>query len=347
VLAAASVLDVAADVDVRRWLGSFDPDDTASITSGTNAAGLAATGGGASDVHGFATTGVPSESHVACQLVASKFGWYLQIFLGTVCFISLIGKRFTDRVRRPWKVWFFDTAKQGFGATTVHFLNILLSMALGRWLDVDADPCNWYFINLTLDSTVGVLVCFILLRTMQCIYRSKCVNRPELAMSGEYGDPPSCRMFCRQLLDWQLLVILEKSLMALVVVKATTQMTALSGFLLGWLDDYPRVKLITVMVVTPLVMNVFALWMADNFLQADPAKAEEQLAMESLVEEDGITVMGKRGRGVASAADAESDRDENPEEVLSFQEWKRRSDARNKGAHGRIPMPKALSKGAG
>lgn len=292
------------------------------------------------------TTGEPSESHLACQLVASMFGWYLQICLGTVCFISLLGKRFTDRVRRPWKVWFFDTAKQGIGATTVHFLNILLSMALGRWLDTDADPCNWYWINLTLDSTVGVLVCYILLRTMQCIYRSKCVNRPELALCGEYGDPPSCRMFCRQLLDWQMLVILEKTLMAVVVVKATTQLTAFAGFLLGWLDNYPRAKLIVVMVATPLVMNMFALWMADNFLQADPAKLEEQLAMESLVE-DGITVMGKRGRGVASAAEVESGGDENPEEVLGFQERKRRSDARHKGAHARIPMPRALKKGAG
>ncbi|CAJ1410742.1 unnamed protein product [Effrenium voratum] len=140
-----------------------------------------------------------------CELLGQwgSFGWWLQVFLGAVCMASLIGKRFTDKVRRPWKVWFFDTAKQGTQALMNHIINIGLSMGFGEWLAVEADPCNWYWINMSLDCTLGVGLMFLLLRSLQCAYR-KCLARPELARCGHYGDPPDFKIFLRQLLDWQV-----------------------------------------------------------------------------------------------------------------------------------------------
>eukprot|EP00434_Breviolum_minutum_P008928 symbB.v1.2.007866.t1/scaffold448.1/size203282/18 len=68
-----------------------------------------------------------------CELLGKwgSFGWWLQVFLGAVCMASLIGKRFTDKVRRSWKVWFFDTAKQGTQALMNHIINIGLALASG------------------------------------------------------------------------------------------------------------------------------------------------------------------------------------------------------------------------
>jgi len=225
------------------------------------------------------TTAVPG-----CQLLSSKFGWMLQAVLAAVAFVSLVGKRFVDKRRRPWKVWFFDTSKQGFSAFLIHFVNIILAMVFDRWLHADADPCNWYWISLTLDDTLGVACQFILLRTLQHTYRLECVGRPELALSGEYGDPPSAKIFCRQLLDWQGLVIIQKILMAILVVNYTNKVAWVAEVSLGWLDAHPKRKLVVVMVFTPLVMNVFALWMADSFLQgrdAEDDEAEDRLVSSS------------------------------------------------------------------
>lgn len=140
-----------------------------------------------------------------CELLGRKgsFSWWLQVFLIGACMTSLVGKRFTDTVRRPWKVWFFDSSKQGVQAAMVHFINIGLSVAFGEFMGTDSDPCNWYWINLTLDCTFGVAIIFLLLRLLQWIYCLKCVGRPELARCGDYGDPPSCRLFLRQLFDYQ------------------------------------------------------------------------------------------------------------------------------------------------
>lgn len=250
-----------------------------------------------------------------CDLISTSFGWWLQAVLGAVCFISLVGKRFTDKVRRPWRVWFFDTSKQACAAGLMHFGNIFLAMAFGEFLDNSSDPCNWYWINLTLDDTLGVLVIFILLRLLQCTYRLRCVNRPHLALSGEYGDPPDLRIFVRQLLDFQGIVVVEKLLLVFLVVSFTDEVTSITNVLLGWLDSYPKIKLILVMVASPLVMNVFALWVADSFLQGgsrkpllpDPASCDGGMQPH---------VVGNNLEGFSA--------DESERRVFSFTEWKQK-----------------------
>lgn len=276
----------------------------------------------------------------ACQLLATSFGWWLQVFLGAACFVTLVGKRFTDRVRRPWKVWFFDTSKQGLSALVIHFVNILLSMAFGAWLDSNSDPCNWYWINLTLDDTLGIGILFILLRLLQRCYRLRCINRPDLALSGEYGDPPNLKVFIRQLLDWQALVVVEKCLLGYLVVSYTDHVAFIARALLGWLDPHPEAKLVVVMVVTPLTMNCFALWVADTFLQGRPKRPSQILAREldigaarilgcneeEWLQNDDPENMGAKANGHQS----DDDRAAKPpweEKVafIGFQEWKRQS----------------------
>lgn len=257
------------------------------------------------------TTAAPTP-YEACSLISTSFGWWLQVILGGLCFISLVGKRFTDRVRRPWKVWFFDTSKQACAAGIMHFGNIFLALAFGQFLDSSSDPCNWYWINLTLDDTLGVLVIYILLRLLQCTYRLRCVNRPHLALSGEYGDPPELHIFARQLLDFQGIVVLEKLLLASFVVNFTDQVESVANALLGWLDLYPRIKLVLVMVLSPLVMNVFALWVADSFLQGG-----------SRTSCDG----GMQPHVLGNNCEEGLSGDESERRIYSFDEWKNRHKA--------------------
>jgi hypothetical protein len=41
------------------------------------------------------------------------------------------------------------------------------------------------------------------------------------------------------------------------------------NFLLWWLDEYPKFKLIFVMVIAPVVLNTLMFWVTDSFLKSN------------------------------------------------------------------------------
>jgi hypothetical protein len=56
-------------------------------------------------------------------------------------------------------------------ALLAHFMNILLAKFLS--VGNKTDECVWYFINLLLDSLMGLLICFVLMLILDKIARCK------------------------------------------------------------------------------------------------------------------------------------------------------------------------------
>lgn len=71
-------------------------------------------------------------SAAECKLMQGLFADIVQLALGAVAVSTLVFKRFRERPRRPWRIWFMDVSKQGLGALFAHVLNLLLS-ALLSW----------------------------------------------------------------------------------------------------------------------------------------------------------------------------------------------------------------------
>eukprot|EP00392_Amoebophrya_sp_AT5.2_P011107 g11182.t1 len=253
-----------------------------------------------------------------------SFGWWLQAFLMLTCFVSLVYKRFTDPVRRSWHVWFLDTSKQGVAAFVVHAVNILLSKLFAFLTTApNSDACNFYWINLMLDCTLGVFVTFLSLKILCKVYTStRCALwcdtkwfRPEYADIGNYYVPNpnpnanvsvtttsklviSHKVWRRQLFDYQLIVIFSKFVVLLFVQVFYPVLLGVASVILGVFNPYPRAKLVFVMVVCPVVMSCIALWVTDNFLQSadrGAAGGASEDARDVVVEGHGSTVRG-RGR---------------------------------------------------
>ncbi|KAG5267778.1 hypothetical protein AALO_G00225630 [Alosa alosa] len=184
------------------------------------------------------------------------FGVLIQGLLAVVAFSTLMLKRFREPigVRRPWKIWFYDTSKQAIGALFIHFANIFLSTL------TKADACSLYLMNFILDATLGMLVIWMGVKVVSRIVEHK---QCTLLTFGEYGDPPRASAWWGQCAIYLLIMILEKGVVTLVLL--IPGWTNLQAVLLNYIPN-PQVELVLVMLIVPFIVNSLMFWVVDSLM---------------------------------------------------------------------------------
>ncbi|XP_057710743.1 transmembrane protein 110, like isoform X4 [Corythoichthys intestinalis] len=186
--------------------------------------------------------------------LTDRFGVLIQGLLAIVAFSTLMLKRFREPagIRRPWRIWFYDTSKQAIGALFIHFANVLLSTLTKE------DPCSLYLMNFLLDATVGMLVIWLAVKAT-----SKVVERKQwtLLTFGEYGDPPLAAAWLGQCGMYLLIMVLEKGAISLVLL--VPGWSKLQEVLLSYIAN-PQLELVLVMLIVPFIVNSIMFWVVDS-----------------------------------------------------------------------------------
>lgn len=217
------------------------------------------------------------DSDGKCELVGT-FSLITQALLGLLCLLSLLVKRFYEYpVRRTWPVWIFDVSKQVIGAFGVHVFNVLLSIIktlpedfVNTSKEEPGDPCDWYFLSIVFDCTIGVYVLYLVFRCFNWFCKTH-LGMSQIE-SGQYGsDPhnPSRRAYFKQLgIYFSALMVTKFILYGFVECFETQLLWITSKILLAWLDEYPNeFEIFVVMFVVPVFMNCLQLILIDNFIQ--------------------------------------------------------------------------------
>uniref|UniRef100_A0A1A7WVJ6 Transmembrane protein 110, like n=2 Tax=Iconisemion striatum TaxID=60296 RepID=A0A1A7WVJ6_9TELE len=186
--------------------------------------------------------------------LTDRFGVLIQAVLAVVAFSTLMLKRFREPVgiRRPWRIWFFDTSKQAIGALFIHFANVFLSTLTKE------DPCSLYLMNFLLDATLGMLVIWLAVKLV-----SKLVEYKQwgLLVFGEYGDPPQAAAWLGQCGVYLLIMVLEKGVISLVLL--IPGWSKLQEVLLSYIAN-PQLELALVMLIVPFIVNSIMFWVVDS-----------------------------------------------------------------------------------
>ncbi|KAJ2723873.1 hypothetical protein GGI07_002336 [Coemansia sp. Benny D115] len=203
---------------------------------------------------------------LSCRLVG-PFSIFVQVLVGTLGFSTLLIKRHFEKPRRPWLVWTFDVSKQVIGGTLMHMSNLLVSFLSGQSLENGSatNPCSWYVLNLTLDCTLGVLFVTGYLSLFSRLAKRFGVTGLD---SGHYGIPPSWRiwmkqatLFCTSMICMKLTVILLIALLPFLVALGDGILKPVQ------LLNSPRLEIIFVMALWPLVLNIFESWVLDHLIK--------------------------------------------------------------------------------
>uniref|UniRef100_A0A1A8DPP2 Transmembrane protein 110, like n=1 Tax=Nothobranchius kadleci TaxID=1051664 RepID=A0A1A8DPP2_NOTKA len=186
--------------------------------------------------------------------LTDRFGVLIQALLAVVAFSTLMLKRFREPVgiRRPWRIWFFDTSKQAIGALFIHFANVFLSTLTKE------DPCSLYLMNFLLDATLGMLAIWLAVKLVSRLVEYK---QWTLLVFGEYGDPPQAAAWLGQCGVYLLVMVLEKGVISLVLL--IPGWSKLQEVLLSYIAN-PQLELALVMLIVPFIVNSIMFWVVDS-----------------------------------------------------------------------------------
>ncbi|CDH54531.1 vacuolar membrane protein [Lichtheimia corymbifera JMRC:FSU:9682] len=220
------------------------------------------------------------DAEAGCKLM-DAFAIFIQLCLAAAAFSTLIIKRHREHPQRPVRIWGFDVSKQLFGGIVIHTLNVVASYISGDSLEgQQSNPCVWYFLNILVDTTLGVGILWAILKGFHHVL----IDRLQLHefQSGVYGDPP----FRKQVRRWskQLAVyITGLALMKLLVVLLFHLCPWLSDFgrwVLQWTMGNYKLQVVFVMLVFPLAMNIIQFWIVDTIVKHNTDKEAIRLSPE-------------------------------------------------------------------
>ncbi|ODV96515.1 hypothetical protein PACTADRAFT_49845 [Pachysolen tannophilus NRRL Y-2460] len=138
--------------------------------------------------------------------------------------------------------------------------------------DFMTDPCNYYFLNILFDTTIGVPILWLMLLM---IYSLASKANIQGISSGQYGVPPKISYYLKQLSLYFIGLIFMK-LIIYMILEAFPFLVKIADWILSWSDQYENLQLVFVLMIFPLVMNSLQYYLIDNIIQSPEYKHQHQ-----------------------------------------------------------------------
>lgn len=140
-------------------------------------------------------------------------------------------------------------SKQFVGAGTIHMMNIGVSYLAGRPTQgPQTNLCVWYFLNVAVDTTLGILILWSWLWALERTLRYCGFGRFQ---TGDYGPPPLICM-TKVWAQQTIVLVLAESLMKLciyIVFQHFPILFHIGTWLLAWTEDDYHYQVIFVILV--------------------------------------------------------------------------------------------------
>ena len=235
------------------------------------------------------------EENSKCEMFGG-FGVLIQAILGAAAFSILIVKRFVEKPRRPWKIWFYDVAKQIISSVVLHLFNLILSAILSSD-EKDADACVWYFVTVVLDCTLGAFLSYIFMWLTDGIANSSDwtflktgLYYEEYMVGNQKNYKLNWKKYLSQLGVWLTITLIVKIILIIMLKICKLFLVNLGTFFLSPFSN-AKVRLVMVMIIFPVILNALYFWVVDNILKLKESNKDEvQLNEEKKENNNNINV---------------------------------------------------------
>ena len=216
-------------------------------------------------------TNIDGEENSKCEMFGG-FGFLIQAILGAAAFSILIVKRYVEKPRRPWKIWFYDVAKQIISSLVLHLFNLIISAVLSSD-EKDADACVWYFVTVVLDCTLGAFLSYIFMWLIDGIANSSDWTFLKTGLYYEEyleGNKKNYRLIWKKYLSqlgvWLGITLIVKIILLIMLKICKLFLVNLGTFFLSPFSN-AKLRLVMVMIIFPVILNALYFWVVDNILK--------------------------------------------------------------------------------
>mmetsp|Transcript_22789 Transcript_22789/g.47262 ORF Transcript_22789/g.47262 Transcript_22789/m.47262 type:complete len:255 (-) Transcript_22789:57-821(-) len=226
---------------------------------------------------------IDTSAHESCQVLGDTFGFLVQGVLFMVVMCTLLLKWWMERPRRQFKIFVLDSSKQIVGAGAIHVMNMACAMMFSGLESATADECAWYWVNIMIDTTLGTLFCWVLLKMTEKIFGYDSGHYGKKAQTGiDWETSPDYTKWCSQIIVWCVIVSLMKLAVVIAMWCFSSFWEHLAILSTHWIRDR-QPRLIFVMIVTPTFMNTFQFLVTDSFLKYSKRSAKEDSSLSKEV----------------------------------------------------------------
>jgi len=196
-----------------------------------------------------------------CKVFSGIFSIIVQGLLFLVCSCSLLLKWRFERYRRTLKIFLLDTSKQIVGAGYLHMLNMVFASLQNH----GEDQCAQYWMNLMLDCTLGLVVVWITLRCSEflCDFSSGYYS---VADGIDWENNPNYTRWACQIVGYLCIITVKKTLIYILLWVSNPAALDMAIAATHWIRK-GNIRLLYVMIFSPLVMDTFSFWVQDWFLK--------------------------------------------------------------------------------
>jgi len=238
-----------------------------------------------------------------CALFPGFYGYAIQLVLFVISLGVLVFKKMREDSlgqARTWPTFLLDSSKQLTGAGYIHCLNLIFAMALGEMFE--GNGCHWYWANIMIDTTLGVLFLqmFLFLFTQLAMlvtgdnesFKTGSYRSEDSQAREQFGgiDSPSAQedrspsnnalvawleqdgeilwdRYFKQLFIWLCCCTCMKISMGIVMAFFHVEFLWAAAHVLKLFEWDAKLELFIVMIVTPMIMNALQFWLVDNFIK--------------------------------------------------------------------------------
>ena len=195
-----------------------------------------------------------------------------QLILGFLTFSLLILKRFLEKPRRHWIIWFYDILKQIITSFVLYFTNIIFAYLLVN-KGGDKDLCTVYFMNLFLGCIGGYYITSLYLKLflyLQKEYKiSICFNEiyyEKIYINNKKSFRIKKKVYILEIIFWTLIQLIWKFILLILFSFFKLLFISLGELILSPFKDV-KIKSLMILCFFPLFFNGFYYWKLDTLIK--------------------------------------------------------------------------------